>query len=338
MNQTSTKTEGAKLMNIHDNASNDDIEVSFFDGENASVEELEGEECEDSLDDISFYIGDELEGFCTSASLGDSDISVSDSEYDCDDDDDWSFDCECLDDSEEALVGIGGEEGYCTDAPGLTKNVSTTTLWRGQTMPQKKLSTTLGADMFQMIKPKNSSVVPKRTPAPYVFSPRESLPSPKRNVSTTTTWRGESMPQKKASATQSLDPFLLFRPKTSPLNDAMPDMARLSHESLASLDSMENLSSLKPKLSNMHNEEWSNPASTEAPSALLQRVSFANKLPLQASVDEKDINDFCTTAAKVGGAVLLLSVWSSKFVAQTRTGTNKGESAFSGISSNAVNC
>eukprot|EP00579_Thalassiosira_antarctica_P008087 CAMPEP_0201891532 /NCGR_PEP_ID=MMETSP0902-20130614/34642_1 /ASSEMBLY_ACC=CAM_ASM_000551 /TAXON_ID=420261 /ORGANISM="Thalassiosira antarctica, Strain CCMP982" /LENGTH=198 /DNA_ID=CAMNT_0048422763 /DNA_START=76 /DNA_END=669 /DNA_ORIENTATION=+ len=90
---------------------------------------------QDTFDDISLYVGDEEEGFCTSESVYDSDISETDSEADndYDDDGDWSLDNEsanhCVDESmaagltmvcseidtlEDASFYIGDEEeGFC---------------------------------------------------------------------------------------------------------------------------------------------------------------------------------------------------------------------------------
>lgn len=308
-------------------------------------------DCEDCFDDISFYIGDKHDGFCSCTSLGESEISMSDSEYDCDDDDDWSFDCACLDDSEDASgsVNIGEEVLFSAFSPSEclpspSKNVSTTTLWQGDSAfspseclpsPNKNVSTTTLWRGNSAFSPKESSPTPTQNVSTTTlfrgnsaFSPRESFPSRTQNVSTATLFRGKSMPPRTISTAPSTDPFQLFRPKTISPDGTVPDMAPVSNYSLASIT----------ESTSKANEEWFHPVPTKAPTALLRRASLTNKPSPPAPADEKNIDEFCTTAAKVGGAALLLSLWGSTFVTHTKADTGKKERVANSKSQPLIRC
>ena len=202
---------------------------------------------EDTFDDISWYIGEDEEGCCASDSVCDSDISQTDSEYDSDDDDDnWSFDSQCLDDSDDASFYIGGEERQST------------------------------------------------------FSPRECLSSP-----TVTSESPECLSN--APITSELITFpsrVLFTSEPS-----FYCMKSACHQ-----DSSGDLPSLASS------------AGSECSSSSDIRSQHISESSPQATANEnKDISDFCAEAAKVGGALLLLTLWGTRHVPQTRSRISQRE-------------
>mmetsp|Transcript_38041 Transcript_38041/g.62171 ORF Transcript_38041/g.62171 Transcript_38041/m.62171 type:complete len:261 (-) Transcript_38041:24-806(-) len=118
----------------------DDQCVDEIIGETLKIDDSE----QDTCDDISYFcIGDEEEGFCTSESVYDSDISETDSEADYDDDDDWLLDNECgnksvdesvvtgltmacsdMDSLEDASFYICKEEGFCISENAYDSDIS----------------------------------------------------------------------------------------------------------------------------------------------------------------------------------------------------------------------